>query len=49
MWAMSSHTKVGAMKDLKVRMDHKFHQSALKNYLKETSCEIQLDSGTGMP
>lgn len=35
------------MKDLKVRTDHKFNQSALKDYLKETSCENQLDSGTG--
>lgn len=43
---MSSHTEVLAMKDLKVRMDHKFNQSALKDDLKETSCEIQLDSGT---
>ena len=44
---MSSHTKVLAMKGLKVRMDHKFNQSSFKNYLKETSCEIELDSGTG--
>lgn len=46
MWAMSSHTKAGRMKDLTVKMDHKFSQSALKDYLKETSCAIRLDSGT---
>lgn len=43
---MSSHTMVGAMKDLRVKMDKKFNQSALKEYLKETSFAIKLDSGT---
>lgn len=43
---MSSHTKVGAMKDLGVKMDHEFHQSTLKEYVKETSCTTQLDGGT---
>lgn len=42
---MSSHTMVGAMKDLRVKMDKKFNQS-LKEYLKETSFAIKLDSGT---
>lgn len=29
------------------QMDHKLNQSALKDYLKETSCKIQLDNGIG--
>ena len=41
---MSSHTNMGAVKDLKVRADQKFNQSALRNYLKETSCVFQKNS-----